>query len=447
MNDKEMPNVIEAEKSLLGSCLMDNSIIPLVQQSLKGEHFYSAKHRAIWDMVERCFKRDKIVSTISIDEEMDRCGSRERAGGIAYVAELEEYADRSHAPYHVALIKEKARARSIISACWEIQEQLYTTSLGPDIAEAETKVLRALRADVTGESKSMKDMVKSALEFVEKLSTGEALEGCIPYPWKTLEKQMSSMKPGHLIYVAGRPSMGKSSFGIQVAIESAMKGFRVLFYSLEVSHSDIGFNALCSKALVNAHFARQRKMTDKEYSDIAIAAGKLSDIPFCVDDRARGMAEICARARLAHERDKVGLIMIDYLQLIRDERHKGESREQQVSGMSHDLKGLAADLQIPVMVMSQLNRLSEARPGNRPQLSDLRESGSLEQDADEVLLIHRPSYYTKDKNDNSAEIIIAKQRNGPQGLLHFTFIPERQRFEESSNRVEEIEERDSTGGG
>jgi replicative DNA helicase len=429
------PHSLEAEMALLGSVLLDGETMGFVADAIEPGDFYRSQHGRLFEVMQSLYDRGDPVDVLLVRGECERLGILEKIGD-SFLSQLAGVVGSpAHAEHYAAIVREKAIARGLISVATEIQRAAFAgESRGEDLVEfAEGKVFELGNRRDAGASKDVKTLLNETFEEIER---GEGpVEGVLT-GFYHFDDLTSGLRPGELIIVAGRPSMGKSSFALNVAANAAVQGGKsVAIFSLEMTAQNIVRNILCSKAGVPGTKMRRggRFIGAPERRRLQEAAGPLFEARLFVDDSPSLTPTLLrAKARRMAAKGGLDLVVVDYMQLM-DARGgvRGiDNRQQEISYISRSLKGLARELQIPVIALSQLNRDAEKREGNRPKLSDLRESGAIEQDADVICLLYRSWYYTrKDAEKLDAEVIISKQRNGPTGTVKLHFRDEFMRFE------------------
>ncbi len=435
MIDRIPPQNIEAEQSVLGALLIDANAIEKVSGILKAEDFYRQDNRIIYEAMENLRNRSEAVDLVTVTEELRKLGKLDAVGGIGAITALSNAVPTAaNVVYHANIVAEKSLRRQLISAATEVaatgyedEEDIETT-----IDTAEQKILSvANRRNITNVT-SIKDIVKDAMGRIEKLyDSKEAFTG-LPTGFVDFDKMTSGLQPSDLIIVAARPSMGKSSLVLNIAQHVALKGHKsVAFFSLEMSKEQLAQRMLCSEALIDASRLRIGQLKDDEWPQLVSAADRLSNANILLDDTPGITAlEMRAKARRWQNEHGLDLIIVDYLQLMQGtSKRSSDNRQQEMSDISRSLKALARELNVPVIALSQLSRGVEARTNKRPMLSDLRESGALEQDADIVAFIYREDYYDREtENKNIVEFIIAKHRNGPVDTVKLFFQKDITRF-------------------
>ncbi|MEA3560242.1 MAG: replicative DNA helicase [Candidatus Omnitrophota bacterium] len=439
--EKIPPQNLEAEMSVLGSMLIEEEAISRVVELLNETHFYKESHRKIFSAVINLYESGEAVDLITLTEKLKKDNSLEKIEGAAYLTILVNSVPTAANVVHYArIVKEKALLRSLIATCTRLITDGYENNQDVDelLDKAERAIFDITQRKIEGGFVQFKDIIKDSIETIDRLYQKKENVTGVPSSFHLLDVKTAGFQPSDLIIIAGRPSMGKSSLACcimeHVGIE---KNLPVAIFSLEMSKEQLVQRMLCSHARIDAHKVRTGYLSQSDWPRLTSAAGKLSEAPIFVDDTAGiSVLELRAKARRLKAQYDIKLIILDYLQLMQGPR-KSENRQQEISEISRSLKALAKELDIPLIAVSQLSRAVEARAEHRPQLSDLRESGSIEQDADLVLLLLREEYYQPtEENKGLSEIIIAKQRNGPIGSLKLAFIKEYTRFENLSPREE-----------
>jgi replicative DNA helicase len=439
------PQNLEAESSVLGGILLENDAVNVVLELLRAEDFYRESHRKIFRAMIELSNRNEPVDVITLSECLTGRGELEAVGGSAYLASLNDFVPTAaNISYYARIVREKSILRHLINAATEVATKGYE---GRDNVEelldsAEKVIFDITEQRIKSSFVKIGDMMKDSIKMVEKLFERKTMITGVPTGFKDLDTKTAGLQPSDLIIVAARPGMGKTAFSLNVASHAAFSGYGVAVFSLEMAREQLALRLLCSEARVDNSKVRTGYLSDRDFPKLATAAGKLHDALIYIDDTpAISILELRAKARrLARDRDKkLGLIIVDYLQLMRG-TGTAQNREQEISEISRSLKALAKELSVPVLAISQLNRRVEDRNDKTPQLSDLRESGAIEQDADVIAFIYREAAYNPKSDDNTATITIAKQRNGPTGELNLTFLREFTRFEDYTARDDEFYE-------
>jgi replicative DNA helicase len=429
------PHSIEAEMAVLGAVLIDNSTYSIVTEHLTADAFYKQAHQKIFHAMEHLSQRSEAIDVLTLSEELKRMGAYQALGGPAYLTEImDNVHTAANAEHYVKVVFDKFLLRRLISISGAISTQAMQGSEDARtvLDDAERMIFEVSERGIRKGFESIGKIIKDKFGNLERLSERGGVSG-LPSPFDELDAYTSGFQKSEFVIIAGRPSMGKTSLALNVAQHLAIKEkIPVGVFSLEMSAEQLVIRLLCSEARVDSHRLRMGHIKHSEFAELAIVAGYLSEAPLYIDDTAGvSMMELRAKARRLKAEVNVGCVLIDYLQLI-TVREPTESRQQQIAVISRNLKSLAKELDIPVICLSQLSRAVESRGGDRrPMLSDLRESGAIEQDADTVLMLYRPEFYEGEDSEHAgtAEVIIAKQRNGPTGTVKLAFVKEYTRFE------------------
>jgi len=429
------PQNLEAERAVLGSLLLVNEHINQVVDSLSVEEFYSRGHQVVYRAILDLYNRGEAVDFLTLRDELRRKDQLEAAGGIAYLSALTDVVPAvANVQHYTRIVRETAALRSLIQASTDILSSAYGEAERADqlLDEAESRIFEIAERRLTSDLIPLKDVVKRAMEHIESIhERGSRITG-LATGFYELDELTAGLQPAEFIVLAARPAIGKTTFALNVAERVAVTdGKPVALFSLEMSTQQLAQNLLCLHRRLDAQRLRKGMLSNEERSELRLAAEVLYQAPvFLNDSPSLSVLGLRAKARRLKRQHDIQLVVVDYLQLM--EPPPAESRQQQVAEISRALKGLARELHIPVIGVSQLNRAPEAREDHRPRLADLRESGAIEQDADVVLLLHRDDAYDPSKNPGVAEIEIAKQRNGPTGIVRLTFRRECLRFENAA---------------
>ena len=438
--EKIPPQNLEAEMAVLGSMLIDEDAVAQAAESLNSHVFYKDAHRKIFEAIIGLFNSNKAVDLITLSDELKRRGLLDEVGGSSFLAALaNSVPTAANISHYISIVKEKSILRNLINSSTRIISMCYESEGNVDevVDNAERLVFEVSDKRIKSGYLHLKQIVKDSIETIDKLYQRKEHVTGIPSGFIDLDIKTAGLQPSDLIVVAGRPSMGKSALALGIAeYAGVIEKIPLALFSLEMSKEQLVQRLLCSHAKVDAHKVRTGYLATSDWPRLTAAAGKLSEAPIFIDDSpAISVLELRAKARRLKAHHDIKLIILDYLQLMRGSGFV-ESRQQEISEISRSLKALARELNVPVIAISQLSRAVESRTDHRPQLSDLRESGAIEQDADVVVLILREEYYNPSPdNQGIAEVIIAKQRNGPVGSLKLAFIKEYTRFENMA-RVE-----------
>jgi replicative DNA helicase len=425
------PHNLEAEESVLGAMMLSAEAIADVVEILRPADFYRSANAKVFDTLRELYGRGDPVDAITAVEELKRRSLLEEVGGHLYISELvERVPTPAAAGSYARIVAETALLRRLISAAGDIMERAFSATEEPELVadEAEQRIYEVARHDDKDQVASLRELVDQAMTDLEKIQNRESAFAGVPTGFRDVDALLSGMQAGNLIIIAARPGVGKSSFITNIARNVAVDtNLPVAMFSLEMSRWEIGMRLLCAEARVPWDSIRNKRVGAEDWSRIAQAADSLHEAPlFIVDSGNVTLVDIRAKARrLAARRQGLGVIMVDYLQLMSHTR-RVDNRQQEIAEISRGLKMLAKELEIPVIAVSQLNRDPERRQDKRPQLSDLRESGALEQDADVVMFIHRDDSDPAKKG--LADLIVAKHRNGPTDTLALTFLPHLTQF-------------------
>jgi replicative DNA helicase len=444
---KVPPQNLEAEASVLGGILLDNEAINRVLEILVPADFYRESHRKIFRGMMELTDRTEPVDLITLSELLKAKGELEAVGGSNYLASVaDQVPTAANIAHYARIIREKAILRQLITSATEIATRGFEEQGNVDefLDAAEKVIFDIAEKKIKASFVSVGDMIKDTLKAVERLYERKELVTGVPTGFKDFDKLTAGLQPSDLIIVAGRPSMGKTAFALNIAAYASLNaGIGVAVFSLEMAREQLVLRMLCSEARVDNSKVRAGYLGERDFPKLANAAGRLHDALIYIDDTpAISILELRAKARrLIRDRDKkVGLVIVDYLQLMRG-MGNASNREQEISEISRSLKALAKELRVPVIALSQLNRRVEDRGDRRPMMADLRESGAIEQDADVIAFIYRDEVYNQKSQDKGiAEVIVAKQRNGPIDTVRLSFLNEYTRFEDLAEREQYYEE-------
>jgi replicative DNA helicase len=428
------PQNIEAEQSVLGAMLLSDEAIGTALEVLDASWFYEDAHRKIYSAILDLYNERKNVDLITLSDKLRGDGSLELIGGATYLSQLAEIVPTAaNISYYAQIVKQKGILRNLIKNATQIVSHCYDgqTSVDEVLDTAESLIFEVADIRHQQNSEPIKDLVKRAIEKIDKLYQRKEKVTGLETGFIEFDRMTSGLQPSDLIILAGRPSMGKSAFAGAVVEHVGIHLKKpVAFFSLEMSKEQLVQRILCSQAKIDAHKVRTGFLSASDWPLLTKAAGKLSESKIFIDDTpAISCLELRAKARRLQAQYGIELIVLDYLQLMRG-HSRSESRQQEISEISRSLKALARELKVPILGLSQLSRAVESRQDHRPQLSDLRESGAIEQDADVVVMLMREEYYNPtEENQGKAEVIIGKQRNGPVGSIKLAFLKEFVRFE------------------
>jgi len=441
---RSMPQSLAAEAAVLGSMIVDPECIGEVIEKLgtRAEVFYQPEHRIIFDALIRLYEKNRGMGLdgVLLRDELEKCNRLEEAGGVEYLAKIMESVPSSaNVIYYAGIIKDKLLLREIIAAATDILNNAYDQTGEPaeKLDAAERAIFAVTDGKISSNAVALKDLVVRSFELIEKRE-GTGVTG-LPTGYYELDEATCGLQNGEMIIIAGRPSMGKTSLALNIAEHIGVKeGLGVAIFSLEMGRQQLAERFLCSVGEIDSQKVRKGLLSEENFRQLTDVCALLSEAPIYIDDSA-GLTplELRAKARRLKSQHDVRCVIVDYLQLMHIGTNRVESRQQEITEISRYIKALARELDIPVVVLSQLNRSPEGREGHRPRMSDLRESGSIEQDADVVILLHREDYYHYSEADyqptNIAEVIIAKQRNGPTGSASLVFREKFTRFENASH--------------
>ncbi|MCA8944388.1 MAG: replicative DNA helicase [Planctomycetes bacterium] len=437
-----LPRDVSAERAVLGAMLVDPHCIPDVSQVVRPEDFYVPRHEVVCRAIVDTYDKLADADPISVHETLSRAGLVDDAGGREALLDLAGcVVSASSAGYHAEIVREKSIQRAVLDVCTEVSQLAMENRADARelLDEAERRIFEIARVNVASEIAGIERILQETFERIDFFRARAGEPTGLVTGYEDLDEMTGGLQGGELIIIAARPSMGKTSFALNLAERVARRQKGVLVFSLEMGAQQVISNMLCCCSQVNGQAVRSGRLTDREYKALQDEAARLYESPIFVDDSA-GLSPTAlrAKARRLKQKGDLSMVIIDYLQLMSTGRRE-ESRQQEISTISRALKGLARELNIPVIALSQLNRDVESREDHRPRMSDLRESGAIEQDADVIMLLHREEYF-KPTEDNRglAQLIIAKQRNGPTGDVTLRFFREYMRFENYTRRAEPI---------
>ncbi len=432
--DRLPPQSREAEQSVLGSMLRNNQVIGDIVQVVRAEHFYSDAHQQIYQAMISLYDKAHPVDLVTLAEELKQRGQIENIGSYKALAELWEAAPTAaNAEYYARIVRDRAMVRHLIHASTEILRDSYDQVLPADelLESAERKIMEIAQQGMTGQTFTLEEALHDAYERIDDRSKGDRMTiGGLPTQFLDLDELTAGLHDSEMIVIAARPSVGKTSFALSLIRNMAVDGgVPVFFVSLEQSRIELAERLLCSQARVDSHKLRKGMLSADDMGKLIEAGDVLRRAKLFIDDSpGQGMLRIAANARRLRQRQGLKLVVIDYLQLIEPDNRR-DPRQEQVAQISRRIKFLAKELTIPVVALAQVNRASEDRQDHRPRLADLRESGSIEQDADTVMILHRPERYEPGQHEGVVEVIVAKQRNGPIGEINLAFVKQYMRFE------------------
>lgn len=435
--ERQFPQNIEAERAVLGSIMLLPEVFDEVALVIRPADFYDDANRKIFEHLLEMHDTGQRVDLMLLIERLKKADCYEAVGGAAYLAEIgRQVPTAAHAEYYAKIVADKSVLRSLIHAGVDIQNGAYdpTSETREILGKAEERIFAILEDRGAGQVTPIAEVLQESLDRIDARMDHQHAFGGVETGFVDFDQMTGGLQKSELIILAARPSMGKTALAMNMAEYAALNGTPVLFVSLEMSGIELGDRLLCSFARVNGNRLRNGTITNDERKKLVNAAAQISQAPLYIDDSpSRTMTEIAANARRLKRRSGLGLIVVDYLQLI-DPDNPRDPRQEQVSKISRRLKGLAREMQVPVLCLGQLNRQVESTSSNKPQLSHLRESGAIEQDADVVMFVHREEYYMTNEQDREqvrgeAELLIRKQRNGPTGDVDLTWHHEFTRFE------------------
>lgn len=430
-----MPQNVEAEQSVIGSMILDKTCIASAAEKLKVDDFYKDAHKVIYSAIIELYQKDTPVDMVTLTEELKSSGKLEDAGGVTYVTQIcTSVETTANIESYIKILQEKSTLRKLIKSSTEIIEDSYNkqNDVSSVLDKAEKRIFDISQSKDTTDYEPVSSVLERGFNEIERLFKNRQDITGISSGFPELDAKTSGFQKSDLILVAARPSMGKTTFALNLAEHAALReGKSVVIFSLEMSKEQLGFKLLCSAANVDMHKLRTGNLEDGDWENIAKASGPLASSKMYIDDTpgisVMEMRSKCRRLKIEHGID---MVVVDYLQLMSGSSGwSSESRQQEVSEISRSLKALAKEMDCPIIALSQLSRAPEQRTDHRPMLSDLRESGSIEQDADVVMFLYRDEYYNKDTQDkNVAECIIAKQRNGPTGTVKLAWLGQYSKF-------------------
>lgn len=433
--EKVPPHSLEAERCVLGAILLEKDVIPKVIEIIDNpEVFYSDIHKIIYEGILKLFDSNKPVDLVTLREEFSKQGKLEKIGGSSYLVDLiNSVITTANVGYYANIIKEKYILRDLLRASYEIARLSYEGSLDLEtiLDRAQGLIFSAAQGTNRSSFSHIKDVLTNTFEHIEALYQRKEQVTGIPTGFIDLDRLTSGLQNSDLIIISGRPSMGKTALALNIVQSAAIhSGVSCLIFSLESAKEQLVERMLCAEARVNSQKLRTGFLSEDDWSRLTDAAGVLAEIPIYIDDTPHiSVMELRAKARRLKAEQDIKLVVVDYLQLMAGD-YRMENRQQQISQISRSLKALARELSVPVVAISQLSRAVEQREDKRPRLSDLRESGAIEQDADLVISLYREHYYSHRAEDEGiAEVIVNKQRRGPVDKIKLTFVSEYTRFE------------------
>ena len=441
--ERQFPRSIEAECAVLGSAIIDNDILPSALEKLSPESFYKDAHRKIFVALVELYNVNKAIDLVTLSNHLKSKNQIEAVGGASYLSQLvDSVPSVSNSAHYVTIVWEKALLRRLLEISQYITNECMdaTADLKEVIDTAEQQIFDISTTKQTSATVPFKELIKDSIETVERLYQNKSITSGTPTHFKDFDDITGGLHPSDMIVVAARPAMGKTSFVMNIMENVAlMEKLPVAFFSLEMSKEQLALRMLCSHAHVSSQKVRRGFLAERDFPDLVNAAGKLAAASIFIDDTPNlSVLELRAKARRLKKLYDIKLIAIDYLQLMQPPVKRVENRQQEISQISRSIKALARELQVPIIVISQLNRAVESRTDHRPQLSDLRESGAIEQDADLVIMLLRRDYYDPDEEQGVTDVFVAKHRNGPVGDLKLRFFEEYTMFANYTARDEEV---------
>ena len=432
--DRLPPQNIEAEQAVLGAIFLEPSSLTVASEILIPEDFYRASHQKIYNAMLKLNDDGKVVDLVTVTEELAAAKLIEDTGGVSYLSELaQSVPTAANIEYYARIVEEKSLLRRLIRTATEIASDGYSREDEVEalLSEAEKNILAVAQRKNAGSFHNIKDVLVRTYDNIEEMHNRVGDVTGIPTGFAELDRMTAGFQRNDLIIVGARPSVGKTAFALNIAANVATKtDEKVAIFSLEMGAEQLVMRMLCSEGNIDAQRLRTGSLTDDDWGKLTMAMGALSNAGIFIDDTPGvRISDIRSKCRRLKQEHGLGMILIDYLQLILGSGRSGENRQQEVSEISRSLKQLARELKVPVIALSQLSRGVEQRQDKRPMMSDIRESGSIEQDADIVAFLYRDDYYDKEsENKNIIEIIIAKQRNGPTGTVSLAFVKEYNKF-------------------
>ncbi|ASS94612.1 MULTISPECIES: replicative DNA helicase [Bacillales] len=441
--DRIPPQNIEAEQAVLGAIFLEPSSLTVTSEVLIPEDFYRSSHQKIFNVMLKLNDEGKAVDLITVTEELAATKNLEEVGGVSYLSELAgSVPTAANIEYYARIVEEKSLLRRLIRTATNIAQEGYSREDEVEelLGEAEKTIMEVAQRKNSGSFQNIKDVLVATYDNIEVLTTRKGDVTGIPTGFAELDRMTAGFQRNDLIIVGARPSVGKTAFALNIAQNVATKTEEnVAIFSLEMGAEQLVMRMLCAEGNINAQNLRTGSLTDEDWRKLTMAMGSLSNAGIYIDDTPGvRIGEIRSKCRRLKQEHGLGMILIDYLQLIQGDGRSGDNRQQEVSEISRSLKALARELKVPVIALSQLSRGVEQRQDKRPMMSDIRESGSIEQDADIVAFLYRDDYYDKEsENKNIIEIIIAKQRNGPVGTVSLAFVKEYNKFVNLERRFDD----------
>jgi replicative DNA helicase len=432
------PQNLEAEQSVLGAILIDNNALPRCLEILDPEDFYKGSHRKIFFAMTDLFDKNEPIDLITLTDQLKKNDELEAVGGIAYLSLMVNMVPTAaNVKYHSHIVREKALLRGLVQSANEIASRVYEDNLDAEdlVDYAERSIFKISDKRVKASFVTLKEVIRDSFEMIERLYDKKETVTGVSSGFRDLDDLTTGFQKGDLIIVGGRPSMGKTAFALNIAQHVGLELREpVAIFSLEMAREQLAIRMLCAEAMVNSNSIRKGFIKKEDWHKLTSAASNLTGAPIFIDDTSGiTVLELRAKARRLKIEHGLSLVIVDYLQLMRG-KGSFERREQEISDISRSLKGLAKELSVPVIAVSQLNRSVEQRRPPTPILADLRESGAIEQDADVIIFLYREEIYNKEAKKGHSEVIIAKQRNGPTGTVNLAFMSTCTRFLNMADR-------------
>ena len=449
------PHALEAEVSLLGSMLLEPAVVADLLGILKdGQDFHRPAHSILFDVMVGCYEESSTIDVIQVNQKLSDQGLLDEIGGLDYLVHLaESVPSAANATRYARMVREKATLRELISAAGETLRDAHSGDLevAQVLEDAEQRIFKIAQHREQQSATSLRDLVTEVMKSLEDADAGNG----VPCGFTELDGMLNGLQPGELLILAARPSMGKTAFALNIAEQMGIAGHGVGIFSLEMGKQQLVQRMLCARGRIDSQRMRRSTLREDDYKRLMAACGDLENAPIYIDDTpGLSLLQLRSKARRMKDKHDISAIVIDYLQLM-SAGGRVESRQIEVSEISRGVKAMARELKVPVLCLSQLNRAAEQREGHRPRMSDLRESGSIEQDADVVMMLHREEYYHRgdpdwlDQNPDKqgvAEVIVAKQRNGPTGVVNLAWDAASTKFHDLSFASPPPEHASSSGG-
>lgn len=442
MNDRIPPHNIEAEQSVIGAVLLEPDVFSTASERITASDFYRASHEVIFEAMYQLFEKGEPIDIVTVTTELQNSDKLDIAGGVTYLTDLaSSVPTAANIDFYSKIVEEKALLRRLISTATDIVTKTFAKEdeVEEVLDEAERSILEVSSRKNVNAFKPIKDVLIEVYDNIEQLHHAKDDVTGIPTGYRDLDRMTSGFQRNDLIIIAARPSMGKTAFALNIAQNVAINtDENVAIFSLEMGAEQLVQRMLCAEGNIDSQRLRTGKLEQEDWGKLTMAMGSLSHAGIYIDDspgiRVTDIRSKCRRLKQEHG---LGMIIIDYLQLIQGSEHSRENRQQEVSEISRSLKSLARELEVPLIALSQLSRGVESRQDKRPMMSDLRESGSIEQDADIVGFLYRDDYYDSESEQQNIEIIISKQRNGPTGTVELAFVKEYNKFVDLDFRYED----------